>query len=133
MIVMAQGVLQARDAEVDGANNWVKNTLTRLAFTAPDGTEYQLVDTYNGGAPYSVTGSTRSRGTVFVSHDGSFLTFVSSSTIYDQLTESTYSDGISGYLYFSDGTRYEISDGTVTKIAIATATSFRSPMTRTNA
>src|SRR6266404_1145893 len=114
------GVLQARGAmtllmmphEHPGA------TLTRLTFTAPDGTEYQLVDTYHGGQYYagSCTANTRSRGQVFVSHDSSaFITFVSNNTIYDGCQESVYFAGLSGYLYFPDGARYEISDGLVTK------------------
>ena len=114
------GVLQARTAmtllmmphEHPGA------TLTRLTFTAPDGTEYQLVDTYHGGQQYigGCSANTRSRGQVFVSHaDAGFITFVSSATIYDQCAILTYSNGISGYLYFPDGARYEISNGLITK------------------
>src|SRR6185503_10554607 len=93
---------------------------TRLTFTGPDGTEYQMVDTFHGGAQYGGTGgaSTRSRGQVFVTYVGSeFVTFVSNATIYDLTsTSSVYSDGLSGYLYFPDGARYEISNGTVMKI-----------------
>src|SRR6266404_1475571 len=107
------GVLQARCPTVQLVHSSVRKTLTRLTFTAPDGTEYQLVDTYHGGEPWST--GTRSRGTTFVSHDGAFVTFVSNSTIYDSVGTSVYSTGLSGYLYFPDGARYEISDGLVVK------------------
>src|SRR6266404_1468928 len=108
------GVLQARAVVVPLVHSLNKLTLTRLTFTSPDGTEYQLVDTYHGGAQWS--SGTRSRGTTFVSHDGAFITFVSNTTIYDVLAyDSVYSTGLSGYLYFPDGTRYEITDGLVTK------------------
>jgi RHS repeat-associated protein len=113
------GVLQARAALRRAVvTHLINGALTRLTFTAPDGTEYELVDTYHGGQYYtSCTTNTQSRGQVFVSHDSSaFITFVSNSTIYDRCTEvEVYSTGLSGYLYFPDGTRYEISDGLVTK------------------
>src|SRR5262249_28548774 len=107
------GVLQARTAVTYTVVTHSATTLTRLTFTAPNGTEYELVDTYHGGQQYTgCTPNTKSRGQVFVSHDGSaFITFVSNSTIYDRCTPEVYSTGLSGCLYFPDGTRYEISDG----------------------
>jgi len=107
------GVLQARVGMVYMVQSHLTQRLTRLTFTAGDGTEYELIDTYHGGAPWST--GTHPRGRVFVSHDGAFLTFVSNTDIFD-VSAQVYSDGISGYLYFPDGTRYEISDGKVTKI-----------------
>src|SRR5262245_2812495 len=112
------GVLSARAAVTYAVvTHQINGALTRLTFTAPDGTEYELVDTYHGGQQYfGCTPNTKSRGQVFVSHDGSaFITFVSNSTIYDRCTEGVYSTGLSGYLYFPDGARYEISNGLVTK------------------
>src|SRR6266478_1787457 len=117
------GVLQARNAVVHNVMHpQSMSSLTRLTFTAPDGTEYQLIDTFRGGQAYPVGGcspGTRNRGQIFVSHDSSaFLTFVSNANIFDQClpsysSSSTYSTGISGYLFFPDGARYEITEGLV--------------------
>ena len=56
-------------------------TLTRLTFTSPDGTEYELRDQLTGGQPANNTNCTYSnppsRGKVFVTSDGSAATFVS--------------------------------------------------------
>jgi len=108
------GVLQARCVAVPLVMGQTSQTLTRLTFTAPDGTEYQLVDTLHGGAPYST--GIRARGRTFVSHDGAFITFVSNTDIFDGASGSACSTGLNGSLYFSDGSRYEITDGLVTKI-----------------
>jgi hypothetical protein len=63
-------------------------SITRLTFTAPDGTEYELRDQLTAGQPannglcnYS---NPPSRGTVFITTDGSAATFISDTTIYDQ-------------------------------------------------
>ena len=102
-----------------------RRTITRLTFTANDGTEYELVDQLTGGALLlgSCSGP-RSRGKVFVSHDGSGATFVSDTDVLDPLYGSdslTASDGwadteISGYLFLRDGTRYRIDSGYVTQM-----------------
>lgn len=67
-------------------------SLTRLTFTAPDGTEYELRDQLAGGQPannglcnYS---NPPSRGTVFITADGSAATFVSDTTIYRSTNQS---------------------------------------------
>jgi len=59
------------------------STLLRLTFTTADGTEHELVDLNSGGQPH-VTGPNPcpnppnySRGTTFVSNDGSAMTFIS--------------------------------------------------------
>ena len=62
--------------------------LTRLTFTAADGTEYELRDQLTGGQPINLTsvpcGSNgNSRGKVFVTADGSAATFVSDTPISD--------------------------------------------------
>jgi YD repeat-containing protein len=100
-------------------------TLTRLTFTAPDGTETELRDQLRSGNAVQIPACTQtppeyagaSRGQVFVSADGSAMTFVSDDVIYDNI----YFGGPdviypSGYLMFRDGTRYRIDGGAVTWI-----------------
>lgn len=97
-------------------------TLTRLTFTAADGTEYELRDQVTGGASYTVptcANSGKNRGKVFVTADGTAATFISDNDIVDLY----YSDGsgvtdqnISGYLLLRDSTRYRIDAGYVTWI-----------------
>jgi RHS repeat-associated protein len=98
--------------------------LTRLTFTAADGTEYELLDKLTGGQPTNLTsvlcGSNgNSRGTVFVTADGSAATFISDTTIYDYKWKAMgVNDQFrpSGYLWLRDGTRYRIDNGLVTWI-----------------
>jgi YD repeat-containing protein len=93
-------------------------SITRLTFTAPDGTEYELRDQLSGGQPASNAGcnylNPPSRGTVFITADGSAATFVSDTTIYDQpISPNPGEIYPSGYLLLSDGTRYRIDSGVV--------------------
>lgn len=93
-------------------------SITRLTFTAPDGTEYELRDQLTGGQPgnnglcnYS---NPPSRGTDFITVDGSAATFVSDTTIYDQpISPSPGEIYPSGYFLLRDGTRYRIDNGLV--------------------
>jgi RHS repeat-associated protein len=104
---------------------WQK-TVTRLTFTANDGTEYELVDQLSGGAFQfgSTCTRSRSRGKVFISHDGSGATFVSDSDVVDPYygedgatTSDAWTDtDVSGYLFLRDGTRYRIDGGYVTQM-----------------
>jgi len=100
-------------------------TLTTLTFTTADGTEYDLRDQLNGGQRMPVTPTCptlstlgASRGTVFVTADGSAATFISNSVIYDNIrvTNGTLTFSASGVLFLRDGTRYIISAGEVTAI-----------------
>lgn len=88
--------------------------LSRLTFTAPDGSEYELRDQLTGGQPQSYYcgggGPYPSRGTVFVTADGTSATFISDTTIHDDSTALNPS----GYLMLRDGTRYRIDMGHVT-------------------
>lgn len=91
--------------------------LSRLTFTAPDGTEYELRDQLTGGQPqnyYCGTGGQPypSRGTVFATVDGTAATFISDTTIRDD----TSAAAPSGYLSLRDGMRYRIDAGSVTWI-----------------
>ncbi len=91
-------------------------TLTRLFFTTPDGTEYELRDQLYGGEkltnPSACNQNPPSRGTIFITADGTSATFISDEPIYDDLTGGS-SDYPSGYLAFRDGTRYRIDSGEV--------------------
>ena len=120
------GILTGRVIGLPGPNcntvgTSITETLTRLTFTAGDGTEYQLRDisSNNGNSAettwgYCDVGSTPNRGKVFVTDDGSGVTFVSDNDIYDAYnggqTERIYPDG---YLMLPDGSRYRIEGGYV--------------------
>ena len=120
------GVLQGRRAGTS-PGNWASGcpgpiylkTLTRLTFTAPDGTEFELRDKQTGGEPLPAAGcfGGPSRGKVFVSADGSAMTFVSDGEILDERQPQDPNVIYpSGYLMFRDGTRYRIVDGKVSSI-----------------
>src|SRR5262249_24969485 len=101
---------------------------TTLTFTAGDGTEYELRDSGTSGQPLlyvscpSLPGLTifpgANRGRVFSSTDGSAVTFISDSDIYDNVTLNNAGAPFvaSGYLMLRDGTRYRIDLGNVTWI-----------------
>jgi RHS repeat-associated protein len=94
-------------------------TLTRLTFTMPDGTEIEMIDQLTQGAlrtnPACPT-QAPSRGTVFISTDGTGATFISDITINDLIiySSSVASSTVYGYLVLRDGTRYRIDNGVVT-------------------
>jgi hypothetical protein len=90
--------------------------ITRLTFTAPDGTEYELHDQLQDGRPMNVPTCApqgASRGTIFISADGTAATFVSDTVIYDNPYTATaqYVFNPSGYFVLRDGTRYRIDGG----------------------
>jgi YD repeat-containing protein len=94
-------------------------SLTRLSLTTPDGGEHELRDQLSGGQPLFRTSCTQgaSRGTVFVSADGSAMTFISDTTIFDRVNLSDPSPLLaSGFLMLSNGTRYRFDNGLVTWI-----------------
>lgn len=95
-------------------------TITRLTFTAPGGTQFELRDQLLGGQPATVVycaPGPPSRGTVFVTADGTSATFVSDTTIYDEPIPG-FEPIIfpSGFLLLKDGTRYRIDNGVVSWI-----------------
>jgi RHS repeat-associated protein len=105
----------------DAAGNplpWPNYTLTRLTFTMPDGTEHELRDQNTNGQPLlrvnCNTGA--SRGTIFVSSDGTDMTFISDTTITDYVGLSAQTFFPSGYLMLRSGVRYRIDNGKVTWI-----------------
>ena len=101
------------------SRHWQK-ALTRLTFTAADGTEYEFRDQNSGGAPLDVPSCNQgaSRGRVFVTADGSAATFISDSPIVDSVVPVAADSYflVSGYLLLRDGTRYRIDEGKVTWI-----------------
>ncbi|MGH9754155.1 MAG: hypothetical protein ACREA2_15360, partial [Blastocatellia bacterium] len=104
-----------------GGRNLYVITLTRLTFTAPDGTEYELRDQQSNGQPARPDISCAeevSRGRVFITADGTAATFISDTIIYDQITNPGPTGGPdfsspSGFLMMRDGTRYRIDNGQV--------------------
>lgn len=120
-LVGRTATLRTTDCYIYGQYETKADTIvTRLTFTTPDGTEYELHDQLNDGRPISqpcvVQGA--SRGTGFVTWDGTAATFISDTTIYDDVnawSDESYSVFYpSGYLLLRDGTRYRIDTGLVT-------------------
>lgn len=107
-----------------------ENTLTRLTFSTNDGAEFELVDKATEGRPVSTSCSAAplgyNRGRIFVSRDGTSMTFVASSDVHDiscsladpfgSLRPEKFVFAVSGYLYMKDGTVYGIDAGRVTSI-----------------
>ncbi|HYC61224.1 MAG TPA: RHS repeat-associated core domain-containing protein [Thermoanaerobaculia bacterium] len=104
-------------------------TLTRLTFQSPNGTEFELRDKLTNGQPiagtwYPERGDeyvTPSRGTVFVSTDGTSATFISDEPISDYRDDGDMPQvisqfGPSGELLLKDGTRYRIDGGAVSSL-----------------
>jgi len=94
-------------------------SITRLYLTTPDGGEHELRDQLSGGQPLLRTSCTQgaSRGSLFVSADGSAMTFISDTPIFDRVNLSDPSPIIpSGFLMLSNGTRYRFDSGKVTWI-----------------
>jgi YD repeat-containing protein len=119
------GVLQGRVAQLDAqvcsdSTMRAGMTLTRLTFTAPDGTEFELRDAKTGGVAKTVgicdqAGFNREK--IFVTADGSAATFISDTNILDYITIPNSGNDLfypSGYLLLRDGTRYRFDNGTVT-------------------
>src|ERR1041384_2012181 len=122
------GILQGRQIgePCDWSVQGTTSTATRLTFTTVDGTEYELLDTQYGGEAalsecnfaHPGTGAMASRGTTFVSIDGTSATFISDSTIRDNVMagEGALLIYPSGNLFLANGTRYKISNGLVKEI-----------------
>jgi RHS repeat-associated protein len=97
------------------------STLTRLTVGLGDGTELSLVDSASDGAPSgplsppSCNLQGPSRGTTFVTTDGSAATFIADNPIYDVTfygsTSSTQTP--TGTLYFRDGRQFHFANYTI--------------------
>ncbi|MEK6280648.1 MAG: RHS repeat-associated core domain-containing protein [Acidobacteriota bacterium] len=88
--------------------------VSRVTFSAPDGTEYELRDQLTHGQPKAPVPCTSgfNRGRTFVTADGTSATFVSDSDIIDpywhgdqEMVPPAY-----GYLMLRDGTRFRVQD-----------------------
>lgn len=73
-------------------------TLTRLTFTAPDGTEYELRDQLTNGQPNHPICSSLNRGRVFVTSDGTLAAFISDADVTDYIYDNPANTPQSGYL-----------------------------------
>lgn len=120
----APGILQGRQMSEGCFDIWqVTAGTTRLTFTMPDNTEYELIDQIYGGQPansncfdYQFNPENGvSRGTTFVTRDGTSATFISDTVIKDVMysTSSPWIIYPTGYLMLRDGTRYRIVSGRV--------------------
>jgi RHS repeat-associated protein len=118
------GVLVGRRAGKDQPcfqSRQIAYTLTRLTFIAADGTEYELRDQLTEGKPYDFSSTACSgpspdfdRGPVFVSADGTAMTFLVDSA--HPITDNFATLPIVypwGYLMLRDGTRMRIEEGKV--------------------
>ncbi|HEX3184145.1 MAG TPA: hypothetical protein VHQ94_05080, partial [Pyrinomonadaceae bacterium] len=87
--------------------------LTRVTFTAPDGTEYEFRDQLTNGQPKAPVTGGFNRGTIFVTTDGTTATFISDSDIHETAygAEPMPADG---YVKLKDGTHFRVDDGVVT-------------------
>jgi YD repeat-containing protein len=121
------GVLQGRQSGVGITSSCptfpklYTNTITRLTFTASDGTEYELRDQATNGQPEPVTTCSQTgfnRGTIFITADGTAATFVSDAPIADNAVPQGLGGLIfpSGNLFMRDGSRYRIVNGLVNNI-----------------
>jgi len=107
---------------ISGCGYVHEQTLTRLTFTAPDGTEYELRDQQTNGQPAAASCGFFNRGTVFVTSDGSGATFISDAAITDYPYDNPTNIPPSGYMMLRDGTRYRMTAEMFPGFAIATAT-----------
>lgn len=96
-------------------------TTTRLWFVDESGTEHEMRDVATGGQPLSFAGNCwsihgTSRGTKFVSTDGSGATYIADAPIYDGFiidNEYPSGGGDGGWLLLKDGKRIRVGTGNV--------------------
>jgi YD repeat-containing protein len=108
------GNLQIRTGYREQPRGFPVEGLTRVTFTAPDGTEYELRDQLTGGQPKAPVAGGFNRGTVFVTADGTTATFISDWDIH----ETEYGFGFEplppdGYVKLKDGTTFRVDDGKI--------------------
>jgi len=122
MEAIVEGEVVAHQCQAGVGGDANDKARTTLKFKGSDGTEYSLVDALYEGQVMQVGDSCGNsnlhatlRGKVFVTKDGSDVTFVSDTDIYD----NRYGSGPdwryfpSGILKLRDGTRYRIDTGVV--------------------
>jgi len=106
----------SREFVISGNCGYIHSeTLTRITFTAPDGTEYELRDQQTNGRPDHPTCATGgfNRGRIFITSDGSSATFISDADISDYIYGDPSDAQPSGYLALRDGMRFRIEGGQV--------------------
>lgn len=107
--------------------NYSQNTLSRITFIGPDGTEMELIDQKSGGQPQPYTigqSGYYDRGNRWVTRDGASAIFTTSGPdVFDTVaTASNCSiapQGINGTLVMRDGTTYTFAN----TVAVGYATS----------
>jgi len=108
---------QVNNHPCGGIGNPTTSSLTRLSFIIPDGAEIELRDQNTDGQKLiSGCASGASRGTVFVSNDGSAMTFISDTPIHDSTTQSPFGPNIiypTGFLRLRNGITYRIENSAV--------------------
>jgi len=101
---------------------YFETTLTRLTFTAADGTQIEFRDAKTDGhpqsTPYTQCWNGFNREKVFVSGDGSAATFISDIDITDYTVAGDTTGGYlpTGYLLMADGSTYRVVDGFITSM-----------------
>lgn len=99
----------------EGLYVWGEKSLTRLYWVEPDGTDHEMRDVLTNGQPLPTGGcwaAGPNRGKVFVSTDGSGVTFVSDQPIRDGIyvnMEYPWGVDLKGWLLLKDGRRIRIS------------------------
>jgi RHS repeat-associated protein len=107
------GRVQIRTGYREQPTGFPVEGLTRVTFTAPDGTEYEFRDQSTNGQPKAPVSGGYNRGTIFVTADGTTATFISDWDIHETAygLEPPPADG---YIRLKDGTHFRVDDGTVT-------------------
>jgi RHS repeat-associated protein len=103
------------------AEVYYQTTLTRLTFTAADGTQIEFRDSATGGQPrpnpmasQCTTGQGFNRGKVFFAGDGSAAIFISDTDIKDFVLAGDYSGSpATGNLLLADGSIYRVENGEI--------------------
>jgi len=97
------------------------NTLTTITLSQVDGTEIEFIDQLTGGQPlngqFSSAGG--SRGSTFITHDGSGAILQTAAAIQDVSGSCTNQGGpfpVSGTVTFRDGTTHTFVNGSLTQI-----------------
>jgi RHS repeat-associated protein len=113
--IFSAGKVDIRSAHREQPTGYPVETLTRITFTAPDGTEYELRDQLTNGQPVPPQTGGFNRGHVFVTADGTAATFYADLDIYDDPTngQGFYNDRPAGYMLLADGTRFRVEDGKI--------------------
>jgi len=113
--IFSAGKVDIRSARREQPTGFPVETLTRITFTAPDGTEYELRDQLSNGQPVAPQPGGYNRGRVFVTTDGTAATFYSDWDIIDDpnFGQGFYDDRPDGYLLLADGTRFRVEDGKI--------------------